>query len=202
VPAKRPSDQQHVAMEQEQRIEFEGLQAEAVERLRRGQSEAGKFFAVFRLTALPNFSNGTTWELLRDVQPERRPSEGYSVPEPVYSLARTRWRWDIDFAKFSSPVERLRHLRPLQPTFETQKWRVDSTSAQAWIDALEALSIPVRMARRSVVIGHPTAYELQFGDWLHGGTFNWFEQPPPEWRPFSTGCVKLIEQFEALSQNG
>lgn len=189
-------------MEQEQRIEFEGLQAEALAFLRRGHSKARGFFVVFRLTALPTFSNGTSWELLKDVPPERRPSEGYLVPEPVYSLAFSRWRWDIDFAKFSSPVERLRHPRSLQPTFETQKWRVDSTSAQAWIDALEALSIPVRMACRSVAIGRPTAYELLFGDSLGGGTINWIEQPLPDWRPFSSGCLKLIEQFEAISQNG
>lgn len=97
-------------MELEQQAEFGELRERALSRLRSGGSAEGDDTSQLLLVLVaPWFGLPVGWEIVRiggDVGTER------------FAAICTQWRSDVDLEKFRSPVERLRHPRPLNPTVE------------------------------------------------------------------------------------
>src|SRR5436190_16728537 len=88
------------------RREFVDLRDGVYDRLRQAADVSNaRWFRVGQLLVLPSFENPFSWDVLRD-------SHG------VYSLHRTCWRLDRDWAAFESRAERDKYPVPFVPTIE------------------------------------------------------------------------------------
>ena len=144
-------------MEPEQVREYHQLLAEVVPNLRHhAYVGARKVSHCFQYLVLPSFAPPIAWDVFRERQKHQ--------PEK-HILIRTCWRCDLDKEKLRTPVERLRHPYPLQPTIEVHELSAPSSELMRLAEDLGALAFPIGAS--SGVVG------------LDGVTFEVaIEQPP------------------------
>jgi hypothetical protein len=107
--------------------------------------------------------------------PDRLRERGFDV------VART-WRYSIDSAKLETPIERLKHPRPLLPTIDTQSARIEKLQVDSLIASLSQIRVPVHPLDASMGLDG-TSFELQIGDHFCGSEFHWWSAYSGEWKP-------------------
>jgi hypothetical protein len=144
------------------------LRDEAVAALRSASSMRG-FERVAAASAFPSFADARRVELFAS-------RDGDSA-----AARTTRWRMTLDVAKFSSPVERLRHPRPLAPTVEVDEVPVAVEVVRALLHEASGLRVaPWVHDRRFGVDGTSRRLELECGLGARSA-FEWREDPPAGW---------------------
>lgn len=125
---------------------------------------------------LPAFTPTIAWDVFR------RPRLGHSDD---FILVRTTWRSDLDSEKVRTPVERLRHSRPLQPTIELNLLSVPSAELEQLSKELAELKLPIGAASHSYGIDG-TFYEIAIDQSsVYSSSakcrLSWWHTPPAQW---------------------
>ncbi len=121
---------QESTVEPELQREFYDLTLRASAQLRAGAHVPDGSTSVLHVVRQSSFEDALAAELL-----ERR-AEG----EPEHRILVTRWLRGVDADRMRDPVERLRHPRRLEPTFERIELCArppDARRWRAWIDRIE-----------------------------------------------------------------
>jgi len=125
-------------MEAEQSTEFSAVSKLAYEMLRLGTPfDPHRMVPLCQYLILPSFENPIKWEAIR----VRSKQDADHT-----RLNRICWRRDLDSEAFRSPVERLKHPRPYQPTIETNWVPIDQDQMDAILARCRAIRIPLMPA--------------------------------------------------------
>lgn len=157
-------------MDREQHDEWSTL-----ERSARDALNAGNW--VVRLGMFPSFSEA--WMIGIKPYNRRRPDRTRDVGLEVCCRM---WRRHEDAEKLRTPVERLRHPRPLAPTIQSTAATIEREQVDRIEASLEHIRIPV-LPSLEVVGLDGTTYELAARGSMHGSEFQWWSHPPEAWSP-------------------
>ncbi|HIA52366.1 MAG TPA: hypothetical protein EYN91_09805 [Candidatus Melainabacteria bacterium] len=141
---------------------------------------------VFQYLALPSFSPGVAFDVFRKPHKEL---------DTEFVLVKTTWRSDIDGEKFRTPVERLKHPRPLEPTMEVQLLAVPSTTLSILVN--ELLELKMKSAERIGLCLDGIAYELTIN---HSGSecsLRWNMHLADEWEGLKNWIRKADSTFNS-----
>src|SRR5262245_62282114 len=144
-------------MDREQMEEFYAVRESAYDALRLGTLiERHHSVPMCQFLILPSFENPVSWDVIRVVSRK----DGAQT-----RLYRSCWRMDVDSQAMSSPVERLKHPRPYNPTLETDWVLVAKAKLEAILARINAIRIPLTLPRaRTGCDG--TSFELAVGDFF------------------------------------
>lgn len=166
--------------------EFELLSANAKKRLM-AVAASGSYRHVFSFWILPTFTPSSRWTVYSPSRPEKKtPFASYNV-----------WRSDLDSEKFKSPVERLRHPKDLAPTIEHETVWLTGDDIENLVQRMRDISIPFFFGSPSVFGCDGTNFEFHYGELFFGGSVRWWENHPPEWRPFTEVVMKIAKDLQA-----
>lgn len=157
-------------MDKEHFEEWGRLRDSTLNILRAGICKHG--IRLLHLLAIPTFGPSISYEINKSQKRHEPPS---------YYLTSTLWRYDIDVAKFDSPIERLRHPQSLPPTLEIQSFEVADEFVNCTIDKFKAISIPMLINTNALGLDG-TSYEIGLGEGLIWSRFHWWGNPPSEWQ--------------------
>ena len=154
-------------MDSEQHQEWYALQRAGKEALNVGD------LWILRLVHEPSFDDHHVIGIQRVTRrfPDRLREHGFDV------FART-WRRSEDSRKLETPIERLKHPRPLVPTIEERRVPVESAVPQRLLLELDKISVPM--------------FPFEFPDGLDGtgyelsdaqNTLRWWSTYPKTWEP-------------------
>ena len=177
-------------MEQELADEFYGLERRARQRLEEYGTPSVRALCLLRVAVSPAFDPPVSWRLFE--QRSRRSDEN------SYFASYLCWRSDVDLAKFRSPVERLRHPRPLLPTFETFDVEVDSSLAQSMVAGVSSAVIPAYVPKHSIGTDG-ISYDLTIGDGFVKARYHWWWKAPEPWQPLSASVRDILQHLEQTS---
>lgn len=173
-------------MEKEQQKEWFKFRKAAVELVRAGGQPFGTK-RLIQLLILPTFESTVGYEIC-----------GPATPKYNNWLAvMTRWRFDLDVAKFSNPVERLKHPYPLHPTIERATIHTTAGVVETALARFRSLTVPVSSSRDILGLDG-TSYEVVLGDFWTSSRFHWWGEAPTEWKPIGTAFQEVLPQLEAL----
>ena len=181
-------------MEQEQAEEFAVLRQQAESYLR--NSDDRSLRSVIQIFIMPAFDRYIAFDLHRTY---KRTSQGKST---VHSLSQTVWYKDVDLEKFRSPVERLKHPRPLMPTIKRKQVPLDRSVTESAIARFTSLQIPVWYQSAPTISLDGVGYEIAFSDHGVSVRYKWSNDPPDAWQPLSEAMHETIRQFELFIQSG
>jgi hypothetical protein len=171
-------------MEQEHFKEWQRLQETALTTLRNGNYSQG--IRLLYLLVMPSWEPSTNYEI-------------YTTPawhlSASHVVMATRWRGDIDAAKFDTPIERLKHPHTLTPTFETQSFETTTEFVDGILDKFTAISIPT-LTNTDVWGLDGTSYEVGLGNGFVWSCFRWREEPPPEWQSLGILFHDTLHELE------
>ena len=94
-----------------------------------------------------------------------------------------------------SPVERLKHRRPYQPTIEVEWTAIDRVRVENLFNRFRAISVPLAFQNQSIGLDG-TSYELALGNYMYHSRIHWWSQLPPPWRALQPVVTELLELFE------
>lgn len=180
-------------MNREQLDEFDAVRESAYDALRLG-TPIGRHRSVpiCQFLILPSFENPVNWDVISVVSRK----DGAQT-----RLYRSTWRMDVDSQAMSSPVERLKHSRPYNPTLETDWVLVDKGKLDAIMARFNAVRIPVMLASaRAGCDG--TSFELAVGDFFCNARIGWWCDLPEEWQELRSVVVELEGLFESTWERG
>jgi hypothetical protein len=173
--------------------EFRSLSAKAKQRLM-AVPQSGSYRHVFSLWILPSFTPSSRWTVY---SPSR---SGKGKPPFAEHIV---WRSDLDLEKFKSPVERLRHPKDLAPTIENEAVWLTGDDIENFVQRIRNISIPFFLGTPSVVGCDGTSFEFRYDDFFFGGSLHWWEDRPPEWRPFTEAVMKIAMDLQGRrTENG
>src|SRR5688500_6819085 len=97
---------------------------------------------------------------------------------------------DEDNHAKSSPVERLKHPRPYQPTLETDWALLDAARLDAILSRIRHVRIPLSLA--DAIAGcDGTSFELAVGDFFCNARIGWWCEMPKEWQELAPVVTEL-----------
>ena len=169
-------------MEKEQAEEWYDLRQRATDLLR---SDNGGGW-LLQILVMRAFKPYLCWEIFE----QRDQEDGIH-----YVGQRTVWRSDTDAGKLASPVERLKHPRPLLPTLEKERMTLANAFVAAVLDDLKSIVAPVFVT--SDIVGvDGTSYELAFNEGYVRARYHWWDEPPRPWQvlgQFVQGTLETLE---------
>jgi hypothetical protein len=180
-------------VDREQMDEFYSVRESAYDALRLGTPiEHRRSVPMCQFLILPSFENPVSWDVIRVVSRE------YGAQTRLY---RSCWRMDLDSKAMSSPVERLKHPRPYNPTLETDWVLVDKGKLEAILARFNVIRIPLTLATaRAGCDG--TSFELAVGDFFCSARIGWWCDLPEEWQELSPVVAELENLFESTWERG
>jgi hypothetical protein len=95
------------------------------------------------------------------------------------SVYRTVWRMTQDAAAVLSPMERLRHPHPYEPSVNSERLTVSIATIEALLAKLQSSQFPPVELRRIYLDG--VSYELSLGDGDEETHIRWTNELPQEW---------------------
>ena len=158
------------------------LHALAIAQLRheRGDILSAWGSPVVLVVVQPSFRNPVAYEARRD-----RAGQVWAW--------RTRWRRDIDIARFPpSALQPASSTEPLTPTFEVAEGPLDGIELQLAVEALGAASVPAYPPRGAEGLDG-TTFELALTEGAVWTRYRWWVSPPPGWEPLATFLHRFIE---------
>ncbi|MBL8084790.1 MAG: hypothetical protein JNN26_19360 [Candidatus Obscuribacter sp.] len=186
---------ERLTMEPEQSYEFRCLRDDVVQKMRH-HTYVDAATHVFQYLVLPAFTPTIAWDVFR------RPRLGHSDD---FILVRTTWRSDLDSEKVRTPVERLRHSRPLQPTIELNLLSVPSAELEQLSKELAELKLPIGAASHSYGIDG-TFYEIAIDQSsVYSSSakcrLSWWHTPPAQWPGVLEWIKRAAIIFDASAQS-
>jgi hypothetical protein len=180
-------------VDREQRDEFYAVREAAYDTLRLGiPIDHHCSVALCQFLILPSFENAISWDVIR---------VGSRKDGAQTRLYRSCWRMDVDSQAMSSPVERLKHPRPYNPTLETDWVLVDNGKLKAILARFTAIRIPLTLATARVGCDG-TSFELAVGDSFCNARIGWWCDLPEEWQELSPVVADLGRLFEVAWARG
>ena len=176
-------------MDQEHHDEWYGLMLRAMEILAKGSNVEG--IGISRLLQViekPSFAPASSWEIFEQ-HPRSAPTTHFCI--------RLRWRNDLDLEKFRNPVERLKHVRTLNPTIETHRMELNASFVSETCLMLSQIAVPAYAAEKTVGLDG-TSYELAFGNSFSGARFYWWGNPSGHMKALAEATLRITEELEAL----
>lgn len=146
---------------------------------------------VFQYLVIPSFSPTVSFDVFKRCM---------NASNNDFVLTKTVWRSDLDLAKLSSPVERLRHPRPLQPTIEIHVLSVPSETLENLFKELSNLKQSVATCQSQLVLDG-VGYEIALEQTVKSGMssndrLSWNEPPPSEWQDIPSWAKKAEAIFD------
>jgi hypothetical protein len=180
-------------MDREQMDEFYAVREAAYDALRlRTPIGRRRSVPTCQFLILPSFENPVSWDVIRVVSRK----DGAQT-----RLYRSCWRMDVDSQAMSSPVERLKHPRPYNPTLETDWVLIDKGKLDSILARFNAIQIPLTLAAtRAGCDG--TSFELTVGDFFCNARISWWCDLPEEWQELRPVVADIESLFEATWQRG
>jgi hypothetical protein len=180
-------------MDREQMDEFYAVRESAYDALRLGTPiERHRSMPMCQFLILPSFENPVSWDVIGVVSRK----DGAQT-----RLYRSCWRMDLDSQAMSSPVERLKHPRPYNPTLETDWVVVDKGKLEAILARLNTIRIPLTLATARVGCDG-TSFELAVGDFFCNARIRWWCDLPEEWQELRPVVADLESLFESTWERG
>lgn len=136
-------------------------------------AESGSFTHVFSFWALPAFHE----QIRTTLYTPKRPDSG---KEAFVSI--TTWQRAKDFDKLRNPVERLRHPKDLQPTFEESTYMIDADLVAQVTKELSAISLPSVRPTEAVLGLDGVGYRFFFRQGYFSLDLSWWCDSPSVWR--------------------
>ena len=93
-------------------------------------------------------------------------------------------------------MERLKHGQDISPTIENHSVELSDLVVQQYCERLRTVSIPFFVDEPRAVGCDGTRYEFAFDALLFGGSLQWWESSPPEWRSFTTVVTEILAELE------
>jgi hypothetical protein len=180
-------------MEAEQYREWEELERQAINRVRKGNTpERSGVRPLFKILVLPSFDAAVHWEICLDV----KSADGYFA-------IRTIWDRDTDFTRVETPDSRIpvaRRYQPRQfePTIRVQQVSLDTNWTETKLTELKSLSIPV-LVDLDMIGCDGTFYEFSFDALFVKAHYGWWEEPPAGWEPLNRWLRATLEALEAMT---
>ena len=180
-------------MDREQMDEFQAVRESAFDALRLGTLiDRHRSARVCQFVILPSFENPVSWDVIKVVSRK----DGAQT-----RLYRSCWRMDVDSQAMDSPVERLKHPRPYNPTLETDWVLVDQGRLAAVLSLFCTIRIPLTMGTaRAGCDG--TSFELAVGDFFCNARIGWWRDLPEEWQELRPLVAELESLFESARKRG
>jgi hypothetical protein len=180
-------------VDHEQMDEFYAVRESAYDALRLGTPiYRHRSVPLCQFLILPSFENPISWDVIRVVSRK----DGAQT-----RLYRSCWRMDVDSQAMSSPVERLKHPRPYNPTLETDWVLVDKGKLELILARFNAIRIPLTLANaRSGCDG--TSFELAVGNFFCNARIGWWSDVPDEWQELRPVVRDLENLFESTWEQG
>lgn len=173
--------------------EFCAVRESAYDALRLGTPiDRHRSIPVCQFLILPSFENPVSWDVIKVVSRK----DGAQT-----RLYRSTWRMDVDDQSLSSPVERLKHPRPYQPTLETDWVLVDTTKLEAVLSRIRSVRIPL-MSAEPLVGCDGTSFELAVGEFWCSARIGWWCDMPKEWHELVPIVTELERLFESTWERG
>ncbi len=147
-------------MDQEQWTEWFTIRDEAIRRLKSAEWE-------LRVSMFPSFGNAHSLGIMMQGNQTR-------------GLHQV-WRYDLAVEKFRTPIERMKHPKTLQPTFEQFSEPINADVLQRLLELLNK-SLPRTLPPMTFAGCDGTRYEIEAGTHMHKLTFEWWERGPQEWQ--------------------
>jgi hypothetical protein len=173
--------------------DFYAVRESAYDALRLGTLiERHRSVPVCQFLILPSFENPISWDVIKVVSRK----DGAQT-----RLYRTTWRMDVDHQAMSSPVERLKHPRPYEPTLETDWVLVDGVKLESVLSKIRSIRIPLMLAE--VPAGcDGTSFELAVGEFFCNARIGWWCDMPKEWQELVPVVTELEQLFETTWERG
>jgi hypothetical protein len=166
--------------------EFQLLSARATQQLK-DVAASGSYRHVFSLWTLPSFSPSSRCTVYAPV-----PSKRDRQPFASYNI----WRSDVDRAKLSSPIERLKHPTDLSPTIQNQTLWLKAGDVEQIERRIQGISIPLFLERVDVPGLDGTSFEFRYDALFFGASLRWWEGQPEAWRPFTEVVLQIAAELE------
>jgi hypothetical protein len=184
-------------LEVEQQREMTELELSLIPRLRgNGFVEKGRH--VFQYLILPSFEPLVAWDVLE------RGRRGH--PNEVV-LVRTCWRKDIDYERMRTPVERMKHEYPLEPTIELHELPAPSAELELLASELRTMRLPLGGPLAKVTIVDGTMCEVAIEQSSYWQAFaakcrlTWHGLLGPDWAPLKAWVERAEAVFDRAWQN-
>jgi hypothetical protein len=167
--------------------EFQSLRETAKQRLR-DIPESGSYRHVFSLWVKPSFAPAYRCTLYAPLPFARgeRPFASFTI-----------WRSDLDAEKLRTPVERLRHPKDLAPTIEDDTLWLTAPDVEDFEGRFRGIAVPLYLGPATVAGCDGTSFEFRCDEILYGTSVHWWEDQPPEWRPFTTVVIGVASELES-----
>jgi hypothetical protein len=175
-------------MDQEFSAEWSRLLHEGVRLVRAGGGEKLSATRVAQFITLPAFTPNESLEIFRRWTRDRKQE---------HLLVRTIWRLDLDSAKLETPVERLRHPRPLVPTIENEMRPIPESAVQEIEEMLGAITVPLQI-RQAHVGCDGVSYELRVGSSFTETSVRWWYKPPEGWEPLADAFHRIVGRLQEM----
>ena len=177
-------------MDNEQFKEWGWFQERATEIVRRGNTptvRGGQ--CLFQIMMLPSFEPVVGWQVFQKVS--------QSKEKDCFAI-RTCWKRNEDAQKFTSPIERLKHPRELNPTIQTEIFNLSEGTIESFIKQFRSVKVPA-FVEVSNIGTDGTSYEFSFDHLFLSAHYTWWEEPPAEWKELYDAVIQAIHYFENLS---
>ncbi len=162
------------------------LFSDAAKRLLKEIPVSGSYRHVFSIWTFPSFSPASRCTVYS-------PLPFAKGKQPFADF--TTWRSDLDYEKFRTPVERLRHPKGLAPTIENEVVWLTDDKVTAMEDSLRGIPVPFYLGRSTVVGCDGTAFEFKYDEVFFGASLHWWENHPAEWRPFIEAVTRIVDEL-------
>ncbi len=118
-----------------------------------------------------------------------------------WRLRRRIWRYLVDAEKLRTPVERLRHPRPLLPTIETREIAYGASEAEAAFERLASLRLRVLPEGGGGHVLDGTDHEVALEDGAASMRLRW-NPIPAAWAPLAESVEANVAAFDAALADG
>jgi hypothetical protein len=108
---------------------------------------------------------------------------------------------DLDLEKFKTPIERLKHPKDLDPTFQSDVLWLTNTDVEQIENRIRNISIPFFLEWPSVAGLDGTRFEFRYDAFTFGGSLNWWQNFPAAWRPFTETVMQIAAELEERRKN-
>jgi hypothetical protein len=158
------------------------LLADCARKQLRGVPESGSYRHVFSIWTMPSFSPPFRCSIYSPLP--------VAIGKEPFADFRV-WRSDLDWEKFRSPVERLKHPKDLTPAIESEVIWLTADEIKEMEQTIRGISIPLYLGHVPIAGCDGTSFEFRYHELFFGTSLHWWENFPTEWRPFTEAVVQI-----------
>lgn len=144
---------------------------------------------VFSFWSLPSFTNQHRTTLF---------APNSKRPDLDAFVLRKVWNRDADREKLRSPLERLRHSQPLEPSFLESRVNLSSSALMEVIHDLSLVHLPSIHPSQRILALDGTGFRFRFANTFFGLDIHWWADQPPEWREATQRIIETVQRMERL----